>query len=347
MDERREALLVGSHEAAEQLLRDYETSRTPFVLYLRKFNIDVLHGPDEHSRSFIEDTLLDDLPTGVGILTVLGDIPCRATPREILGRTPALWLGDDDEWQDVLEPIIGAAEMIVSEFTFLSDGVRWELEKCCKSGKALQTVLIVPPMNSPFACVDHMEPLDQFTRITWANQLFTERISESFVASDLIKRLRTIAGLSSQDRRELYRTGEMAARLPLSSISLRSGYKERLNQRQIELALSEPDAATYHYQFWDWYRLASVLGCLHRIEDYPMEEMAFDLAYAYIEVLQGIAHGMVPSEEEGSFINDDLQVKLATTVYTLIKRYPERVATLENYARATFDRLHIECDWDS
>jgi hypothetical protein len=49
-----------------------------------------------------------------------------------------------------------------------------------------------------------------------------------------------------------------------------------------------------------------------------------------------------PFGEPGSFVTRDLVIKLASTVRTMMARYPDRVGSLSSYADATFARLGIE-----
>ena len=334
--------LEDKHAAAEEILRRFERERAPYVLYLHKFDIEILHGPDSDTREFAEDGLMDDLPEGVGLVGVAGS----GAARPVLGRAPALFLGTDDEWQEVLTPVIRHADMIVSEFTFLSEGVRWELEKCCEFGKELQTVLILPPPGSGFETLDGLSPLDRFPRAVWGNQLFDERLSETFVARDLVERIGRIARASTSERFEAYAEG-IRSRFPVSSEPLHRAYQARISDTQVAMSLGEPDPELEFVYFWDNFRFLSVLWCRNRFDDVPLEDLAFDLTQVQLVILQGIAHGVVPLGADESFMTDDFAMKLAQTAYTLIRRFPQRAAILEGLARRTFDRLQIECDWEA
>jgi hypothetical protein len=61
--------VLARHEAAAEILRVYDETRAPYVVYLRKFSVDVFHGPDEANRALVEDTLREDLPSGAGLFT--------------------------------------------------------------------------------------------------------------------------------------------------------------------------------------------------------------------------------------------------------------------------------------
>jgi hypothetical protein len=335
--------LQARHEAAATILRDYDETRAPFVVYLRKFGFDVFHGPNETDRALVEDTLREDLPPAVGLFTIMGD-PGVVDARQLMGRSPSLQIGGDDHWQEVLTPIIAAAEMIVSEFTFLSEGVRWELEACDRLGKALQTVLILPPQNAPVACLDHLEPLDRFPRALWADRLFTERLSASFAVADLVERLKSLGALRPEERRDAYATGRVRTLAPVSSRRLFDGHMAAAREWDTRRSLGEGDPRADYYYLWHRFRSAVAVGCLHTFEHVPLETLAFDFVYGYLEVLQGIAYNVVPVDGPGSFVTRDLVMKLVSTVRTMMIRYPDQVGVLSSYADATFARLGITSD---
>ena len=103
------------HEAAVGILRAYEETRAPFVVCLRKFGFDVFHGPDDAHRTLVEDTLWEDLPQSVGLFTIMGD-PGERDTRQCMGNSPSLYIGADEDWQEVAHPALAAAEMAAPEF---------------------------------------------------------------------------------------------------------------------------------------------------------------------------------------------------------------------------------------
>ena len=235
----------------------------------------------------------EDLPQSVGLFTIMGD-PGERDTRQCMGNSPSLYIGADEDWQEVLTPVLAAAEMVVSEFQFLSEGVRWELETCDRLGKALQTVLILPPRESYVASLDHLEPLDRFPRALWADRLFTERLSTNFAVADLVERLGFLGALPPEERREAYVTGQVRARAPVSLQRLLDGHMAAAKEWGMTRVLGEGDSRADYYYFWHWFRAAVAAGCLHKFEDVPLETFAFDFVYGYLEVLQGIAYGVVP-----------------------------------------------------
>src|SRR6266511_2226770 len=198
---------------------------------------------------------------------------------KLMGRLPSLQIGGDEDWQEVLTPILAAAEMMVSEFTLLSPGVRWELEACARLGKALETVLFLPPQNAPFACLDHLEPLDRLPRALCADRLFTERLSANFAAADLVERLGVLAAITPEKRRDAYLTGQARTLAPLSSRRLLDGHMAAARDWGLTRILGEGDPRADYYYFWHWLRAAVAAGCLHKFEDVPLEIVAFDFVY--------------------------------------------------------------------
>lgn len=328
------------HRAALQILRESDESRIPLAVYLRKFDMHMMHGPGEQERQFGEEMVLDALPEGARLLTVQEEPTGEIIRSALSDRVPAISLGAD--WKSTLRPILARAELIISEFTFLSEGVRWELETCRALGKHHQTVLILPPRKSPFACLDHLIPLDQFPRVLWADQFFRERIAESFAVQDLMDRLRVIAAFLPEERRKMYASGDMLQYAPVSYDGVFTGYKTRAKNREVQQALADEDPDAAYYRFWDWYRAASVLGVLVReLNRVSLSEAAFDLTYAYTQVLQGIAHRVVALDEEGSFLTSEMTRKMAASLTPLIDMLPEGPGTrvMRQYADATLERL--------
>jgi hypothetical protein len=109
-------------------------------------------------------------------------------------------------------------------------------------------------------------------------------------------------------------------------------------------SLGEGDPRADYYYLWHWFRAAVAVGCLDKFESVPLETLAFDFAYGYLEVLQGIAYNVVPVGGPGSFVTRDLVMKLVSSVRTMLVRYPDQVGVLSSYADATFARLGITSD---
>lgn len=342
MDE-RQRIAAARHEAALDVLRESDSTRVPFVLYLRKFDIDVLHGPTEQERKPLDQTLFESLPPNVKMISVQDS---NEIFRQLFARAvPALMLGSNEEWKQNLRPIIARAELIVSEFTFLSEGVRWELEACRELGKHHQTVLVVPPPNSSFRVLDHLAPLDQFPRVVWANEFFTSPLHESFVVKDLLQRLAEIAELSADERRRRYAEGKMQARFPIQYAEVLKGYQDRIRDWEVRAALSgDPQGCNNYCRFWDQFRAAAVLGIQIAAGTRTLVDAAFDLSYTYIEILQGIAADVVPLDQPGSFLTTDVVRKIAGSVPKLISYLPENggKSMVQTFAALTFQRLGLQ-----
>lgn len=123
-----------------------------------------------------------------------------------------------------------------------------------------------------------------------------------------------------------------------------AGYKARATDWQMRATLAEPDSTCDidYYRFWDWFRVASVLGVfINDIQSLSLKEAAFDLASAYIEVLQGIAHNVVVLNQEGSFLTTEMVGKIAGSLRPLIGMLPEGPETrmLSRHANLTLERL--------
>jgi hypothetical protein len=180
--------------------------------------------------------------------------------------------------------------------------------------------------------------------VIWADQLFNERLPENLVVRDLIKRIAAIAALPRDERKTLYEKGSILKRLPISYEDVLAGYKARATDWQMRATLAEPDSTCDidYYRFWDWFRVASVLGVfINDIQSLSLKEAAFDLASAYIEVLQGIAHNVVVLNQEGSFLTTEMVGKIAGSLRPLIGMLPEGPETwmLSRYANLTLERL--------
>jgi hypothetical protein len=332
-----------AHAAALGVLREADANGTPFVLYLRKFDIKVLHGATEGARKYVEQELMAELPAGTRVLSV------QENPDGEMVRTlfdplvPALRLGGADEWQARLHPILVRADLIVSEFQFLSGGVEWEIDSLVSLGKRHQTVLVLPPQDSPIACIDHRVPLDRFPRVVWADQLFTEKLADTFVIKDLIARMDTIANLPVEERRAAYAAGRMTTRVPVSYAGVKEGYVARAAAWEAQMAAS-PDPALAYYRFWDHFRASAVLGALMTdLGALTLEHAVRDLAYLYTELLRGIANRVVSLDQPDSFLTTDFMLKLAGSVRSLIRKLPQDDEALKiaGVAMAAFQQLGL------
>jgi hypothetical protein len=159
-----------------------------------------------------------------------------------------------------------------------------------------------------------------------------------------MKRIGAIGALPIDDRKTLYADGSILKRIPISYEGVLSGYKARAQDWQSRAAQADPDDVSNidYYRFWDWFRVGSVLGVLVKdMESMSIEEAAFDLTSAYVEVLQGIAHSVVVLDQEGSFLTTETARKIAGSLRPLIDMLPEGPGTwmLSRYADLTLERL--------
>lgn len=331
-------IALARHDAAVKVLTDHEQTGRPFVLCLRKYGIEVAHG-QAGGWLPLEVSLALGLSQEVGLVAVQGPGFVRDAMADAT-KVPTLIL-DPDRWQDQVGYLIANAELIISEFTFLSAGVRWELDEAIRLGRQDRTVLVVPPQDSPFTCVDQFRPLDMFIRTIWADELHTVPILGSFMVSDLIARLNSIARLPNARLRSMGRSG-LAEHFPTTYVSVEEGLRARLRDRAIERVLSSPDAARDYYDFWDWFRVAQAVGVTLRDGgSKDPRPRRFDLAYAYLMLLQGIAAGVVTLNDDASFLDDEFALKLAESIWTIANEQGDANSPLVLLGAPTFARLGI------
>jgi tetratricopeptide (TPR) repeat protein len=135
------------HAQALQALREFHDQRKPFVLYLRKFDITVLHRSALLGPGLLEVGLYDILPESYNMLTIqdsTGTGSYTGTGHAFDRTVPALRL-EDDNWQEVARFLIAHAAAIVSECLMLSEGVRAELEIIDCLGRNNDTLVVLPP----------------------------------------------------------------------------------------------------------------------------------------------------------------------------------------------------------
>jgi hypothetical protein len=90
------------HNSAVKVIDEYENEGKPLVLYLRKFDITVLHGKNAINRYLTENYIASHLPQGINIITIQDqddityDLPGGTA---FSRRVPSLLL-DDSEWKN-------------------------------------------------------------------------------------------------------------------------------------------------------------------------------------------------------------------------------------------------------
>jgi hypothetical protein len=245
------------HAAAVRALDDYEADRTPFALYLRHYGVTVIHGSRDVDRSLIENALCQALPAGVALLTIQehrADTEYSAAPHAFDRRAAALFL-PDESWEVVPAALIGHAELIVSEFTFLSPGVRLELNDAYRLQRWDRTVLVLPPLRSPFATLDNDALVQMFPRCVWADVLHTTPLAETTAVRDLIGRLDHIASLAPAARRELMDTAARGDAFPIDLMALARNYEV---SAMLEAQWQDEDDRVVYYGFWQLFRAAGL-----------------------------------------------------------------------------------------
>jgi hypothetical protein len=275
------------HAASVEALEAYRERGAPFVLYLRGFGTPIAHGPFEFGPRFLDRSLRDALAPGVGFVSI-------QDPRDLLAevrRAPGLLLPDDD-WQSVAEELIQFADLIVSELYFVRPGVRFELQAAYRGGRWDRTVLVLPPLASPFPLLDSEELVQMFPRCVWADAFHTSSPAEAPELADLIARVGAIARAPDDERRLLTDPAARDRAHPVELLPLASSYEQR-----VALSTAFDDADGEHvryYGFWRLFRAASLRAVAYQRGDTTVENR-LKLAEDYLEM----AVVMLDHEREG------------------------------------------------
>jgi tetratricopeptide (TPR) repeat protein len=256
------------HNAAVKVIEEYRNEGKPFILYLRKFDIDVFHGKNETNRYLTDEYLVSNLPQGINFISIQEPQNLGGKDDSILFRkVPSLDLRDI-KWEDVVDELIIFADIIISECLMLSEGVEYELTTCLKYNKHHQTVLILPPPNSPLETIDDDEQIQNFPRCIWANEFFTTNLLDSFVISDLLERIKDIAELNKQERIKLIDGRERLLRYPITYKGIAEGYISEAKMTEIEelfgSSSNKNEDVEWYYKFWNYFRALSIFS-LHFI----------------------------------------------------------------------------------
>jgi hypothetical protein len=173
-DARRKQL----HEQALEAVREFKERRKPFILYLRKFDVTVLHKAALLGPALLEVGLYDILPESWNMLTIQDSTEAAAYTGSghAFDRTvPALELGND-QWEEVARWLIANARAIVSECLMLSHGVRKELEIIDELGRNGRTLLVLP--TGPLARIDDDPLIQRFPNFVPAGGMDAVELSE-------------------------------------------------------------------------------------------------------------------------------------------------------------------------
>ena len=277
------------HAAAWRVIEDFTRDGTPYVLYLRKFDFHVLHGPDDAYRELLENYLLDQVSElGANLVSVQepGDAVASYVEGDITfaRRAPALSLGDD-QWAEYARALIADADLIVSECLMLSPGVRSELEFAFHNGAIDRIALVLPSPGSPFPPVDD-DPAVQFVpRAVYAHELNDTAFLDSFVVGDLVERLKCIAALPALQRRALARDRERKLReYPVTWAGVAAGYNAlAVMQELADEAYDETDESWWLRFWWHFRRVTTLIWqMLHA--GLPERDAATDLVDGYLKM---------------------------------------------------------------
>jgi len=286
---RRAAAYIGSgnaarenyHAAALRVAEAYKAEGMPFVLYLRKFDIEVLHGPFEHGPKLTENWLRDALPQEVEVLTIQDpdSMTYELGSSRMRREAPAFPL-DNANWTEAAESLITFADLIVSEPLMLSDGVRLELEMIYRLQRWDRTVLVLPPLESEFSLIDNDELIQMFPRCVWADAMHDTPITEAPVIVDLMERVRALAALRAEKRRNLIDRDARDAAYPIDLLPVAA----RLEMdAEIGSAFHGDDKSTRYYGFWQMFRASGIRGVQYMKGNRSAENRT-KLAKLYLEM---------------------------------------------------------------
>jgi hypothetical protein len=278
------------HAAALQVIDDFTQAGVPYLLYLRKFDVHVLHGPDDEDRELLENHLFDEMSElGVNVISIQepGDAVASYVGSDIAfaRRAPALSLADD-QWVEYVRPLIADADLIVSECLMLSEGVRGELEFAYSTGAIDRIALLLPPPGSPFAPVDD-EPAVQFVpRAVYAHQLNEASFLSSFVVADLVERLKTIAALPASERLSLAR--DRARKLrdhPITWSGVAAGYNALAVMQELADESGKETDESWWLRFWWHFRRVTTLTWQMLHAGLPESEASPSLVDGYVKLV--------------------------------------------------------------
>jgi hypothetical protein len=278
------------HQAARRVVWEYENEGIPFILYLRKFDIHVLHGKDDLNRYLLENYILDNLPQGVNLITVQeDDPPSVSNPQERIDslsyiegtafsrRAPALSLGDD-QWPLIVGELIKRADIVVSECFMLSHGVNEELLLCHRHKKYDQTVLVLP--SGQFAIIDDYEVVHNFPRGVWGWELNEVDLFDHFAIGDLLERIERIARLSKRERLSLVGSGASLSECPVTYDGVVSGYLSHVAVAE----LAEEDDDLWHYKFSSYFRALSILLLQVQRRQVEIKDVVYQMVDCYVKL---------------------------------------------------------------
>jgi hypothetical protein len=335
-----------AQDKAAKVIEEYNNEGKPFVLYLRKFDIDILHGKNKTERYLIDNYLVNNLPQDVNVIAihnskegVLSKLPYDFPA--YFRNVPSLNL-PDTTWEVDVEQLIERSDLIVSECIMLSPGVKSELYTCHKHNKNHQTVLILPPPQSSVRTIDDDKLIQMFPRCIWANEFFTIDLLDSFVIKDLLERIKVIGRLSKEERIKLLDPRERLLRYPITYSGVVEGYISHARRAELgDLLNDENDKDDlWHYEFWDYFRAHSILTVRLMSGEMKIEQIAHELINCYLNMGYLMLKGK--KEDDKIIIQGDIDFanKCAVSAYSFASQcqIPYLIRMSENLL-AEIDKL--------
>lgn len=241
-------------------LDDYCTKGTPFVLYLRKFHVDALHGAGD-SLEYLDSQLVRSLSPGINVLciqhqqSILEDQPSKGAFSRL---SPGLRVGDN--WQGVVSELIQHADMIVQELNLIADGTEWEMRRIHELQQNSKTVVIIPDSDDIYAPLDARDEIKVFGRCIHKRKVSERPLVESPQAADLVKRLRSIAEHPEIARAQP--SADQPGNPPITYEGVVEGLMHEAELAEMRLEFG-PDKSElehiWHVAFWSRYRAVSIL----------------------------------------------------------------------------------------
>ncbi|HEX7335338.1 MAG TPA: hypothetical protein VF290_27850 [Pyrinomonadaceae bacterium] len=269
------------HAAALKVVEAFENEGMPFVLYFRKFDFEVLHGPFEFGPKLTENALRDALPPEVEVITIQdhGQMTYKYRSSRLQREAPALLL-PDETWQEAARALIPIADLIVSEPLMLTEGVRLELQMIYDAHRWDRTVLLLPPFNSYLSTIDNDSLIQMFPRCIWADSLHHEHFTDSPVIKDLLERIRVIARLPLETRRTLRDLAMRDKAYPIDLIPIAQHFE---TTARLGSVFNEKDETTRYYAFWQMFRAVGIRGVRYNEGDKSSTNRC-EWAHSYLEM---------------------------------------------------------------
>jgi len=325
------------HESALRVVERYQSEGLPFVLYFRTFHIDVLQGPFEYGPKLTENALRDSLPPEIEVLTIQDQ---RSTTYDLddsrLQRKAPAFALDDENWPEVAQSLITLSDLIVSEPFMLGSGVRLELEMIYKASLWDRAVLVLPPLDCPLATIDNDSLIQLFPRCIWADSLHDNPLTQSPVIQDLLHRVRSIASLPVEQRRQLRSREARDKAYPVDLLPVAQHFESEAKSASV---FGIADNRTRYYAFWQMFRAAGIRGVRYQQGDRSKHNRA-ELAYSQLEMSKIMLDHTMEGDKvilQGDPAEAELLLKSA---YALLGDHPE-----DSVARHI--QTQVEANWET